>query len=165
LVGYAGTNQYRLYDPATQTVIISRNVQFNDSSINLNKDMSYNMELDMELDMDDLLEEQEAEAKEEKKKQVPEPEDSDEDQGSEYQDSDTEFVAPKSPPWAVAPANPPRRFKQTNISIPARRYVGVVIIIDLRIAQMQTANISVQDRATPKSYANMQLLPENERKL
>jgi hypothetical protein len=28
-VGYAGTNQYCLYDPATQTVIISRDVRFN----------------------------------------------------------------------------------------------------------------------------------------
>jgi len=127
------------------------------------------MGYDMELDIDDLLEKREAKARKEEHPEHPEhpeeeyhPETTDSDL---YSDLDTEFIAAKSPPRAVAPANPPKRSKWTNIGIPAQRPEGIVITIDPRIAQIQTVNVSVQERATSKSYAKMQLLSERKRKM
>jgi hypothetical protein len=180
-VGYAGTNHYRLYDPATRIVIIIRDVWFNESSTDQNDTQSY----DIELNMDDLLSKRKAEARaQETRTHDKQPEQDQPDLTDSDSDSDIgsviELAAPKPPRPAVPaskPGNQPRRFTQSNIGIPARRFGGVAIIIDPRIAQIRTANLSARssdssipgvgarNRSIPKSYPDMRQLPDSEQKL
>jgi hypothetical protein len=116
-VSFAGTNQYCLYDAATQTVIISLNIQFNDSSTDRNDTQSF----DIEHDMDDLLSEREAELEaQEKHDKMPEAMNTDENSDSDSHISLViELAAPRSPP--TAPKSPPPHTAVPAVNLDVKR--------------------------------------------